>query len=543
MMLPSDPQEATVPDASAIDGLPTRYCPVCGHAVTARFCPTDGTATVLRRVLAPGDLDYPPGRVVDGRYRIGQRLGHGGFGAVYAAAHTGTGQPVALKVLNVALSADNAAIVRRFWQEAQVTARLRHANTVRVFDVGQTEEGAFYLTMELLEGKTLQQRLDDEGPLQEDAAVRLGIEVLKSLQEAHAAGLVHRDLKPANLMLCAGDTPDQPVVKVVDFGIARTADSSLTKTGAALGTPAYMSPEQCRGLPVDGRSDLYALGALLFRCVADRPPFVDENPLTVLFQHADTPPPDLAALAPQCLSPEFCAVVSRALAKDPADRYADAKAMREALEAPRSAVLPSAMPTRASSSSRIATATVLQALPAVVTAPTAAPIAAAAAPATATDGSAKRPGTRAALAFAGLAAVAVAVAVGLAWRSDPEPARQPAPAALPAPDPAPAHAPVAVPVALAPAAPAAAAPAPFAGVQQLAAAPTPTAAAPASTELPAAAKVRPASVKAASPGKPAAKTAPVAEAAAPAAPPPAKAPPPAPEKPAPKAHDKPVALD
>ncbi|MBM4345932.1 MAG: serine/threonine protein kinase, partial [Deltaproteobacteria bacterium] len=357
-------EDPTVTDAAAPAEGAARYCPVCGDAVAARFCPTDGTVTVVRRALKPGDLDYHAGRVVDGRYRVGQRLGHGGFGAVYAAAHTGTGQHVALKVLNVALSSDNAPIVRRFWQEAQVTSRLRHANTVRVFDVGQTEEGAFFLAMELLQGRTLQTRLDDEGPTDEDTAVFIGIEVLKSLNEAHAAGLVHRDLKPANLMLCPGDAPDRPLVKVLDFGIARTADSSLTKTGAALGTPAYMSPEQCRGIPVDGRSDLYALGALLFRCVADRPPFVDENPLTVLFQHADTPPPDVGAVAPQALSPEFCAVVARALAKDPAQRFADAKAMRDALEAPRTAVLPSEAPTRTVRAAP-AVATILQALPPV----------------------------------------------------------------------------------------------------------------------------------------------------------------------------------
>ncbi len=538
-MAASDPQDATVPDATAVDGLPMRYCPVCGTAVGARFCPTDGTATVVRRALAPGDLEYQPGRVVDGRYRIGRRLGHGGFGAVYSATHTGTGQPVALKVLNVALSADNAPIVRRFWQEAQVTARLRHANTVRVFDVGQTEEGAFYLTMELLEGRTLQQYLDDLGPLDEEAAVRLGVEVLKSLQEAHAAGLVHRDLKPANIMLCAGDTPGQPQVKVVDFGIARTVDSSLTKTGAALGTPAYMSPEQCRGLPVDGRSDLYALGALLYRCVADRPPFVDENPLTVLFQHADTPPPDLMTVAPQCLSPEFCAVVTRALAKDPGGRYADAKAMRDALEAPRSALLPSVAPTRAGSSSKIAAPTVLQALPAVA-GPAPGPVASLPrAAALHAEPVRKLPAWL--VPAATLGAVAVALAAWLATRGGPEPsatttaAHTPQLQAAPAPEATPAPAAVAL-VAARPVVE----PAPAAAAAPVEA--TPAVAKPKPLPSPAAEKPAAAPPKAAITIRPTPKAKPVVEAAAPA-PPPAKPAVSEPEKPKPKAHDKPVALD
>ena len=323
-----------------------RFCPVCGQSAAERFCPADGTVTVVRKALRSADLDYAEGSVVEGRYRLGKRLGHGGFGAVYAATHTGTGKQVALKALNVEFSADNSAIVRRFWQEAQITSRLRHPNTVRVFDVGQTELGAFYLTMELLTGQTLQQVCDHTGRMGERAAAHLGIEILKSLQEAHGVGLVHRDLKPANIMLGQGDDPGAPLVKVLDFGIARTADSSLTKTGAALGTPAYMSPEQCRGLAVDARSDLYAVAAVMFHCVAGRPPFVDENPLTVMFQHADAPPPDLRTLTPELLSADFLAVVAKALAKDPDQRFADAKSMREALESPLSAAVQPDAPTR-----------------------------------------------------------------------------------------------------------------------------------------------------------------------------------------------------
>ena len=314
----------------------TRFCPVCGTHSEADFCAKDGTATVVQRTLLPADLDYSPGRVVQGRYRIVDRIGRGGFGAVYSAIHTGTGQDVALKLLHVDLSSDNIEIVRRFWQEAQITARLRSAHTVRVFDVGQTEEGAFYLTMEHLHGVTLAAVLDDLArrgtTMHQREALRIAIEICRSLQEAHRAGLVHRDLKPGNVMLVRHDDEAEAQAKVLDFGIARRADSSLTGQGAALGTPAYMSPEQCRGLDVDGRSDLYALGVILFRCVAGRTPYVDENPLTVMFQHTIAAIPDPRTWAKQSVSDEVAALIRRALAKDPNERFADAKELREALE-------------------------------------------------------------------------------------------------------------------------------------------------------------------------------------------------------------------
>jgi len=335
-----------------------RFCPLCGQDASARFCQRDGTATVARKRLQAGAIDYAPGHIVEGRYRVTGRLGCGGFGAVFSAVHTGTGQEVALKVLHVDLSFDNTAIVRRFWQEAQITSQLRHPNTVRVFDVGQTEEGAFYLAMEHLRGETLTDLLDKRArhgrSLTEAEARDIGVQMLRSLQEAHKAGLVHRDLKPGNVMLVQGDEGLGPLVKVLDFGIARRADSSLTGEGSALGTPAYMSPEQCRGIGVDARSDLYALGAMLFRCVTGRVPFADENALTVMFHHAETPVPDPRTVAPSPLSAGFARCIMRAMAKRPDERYADARDMREALqataghyEAPTQLLEPLAEPARA----------------------------------------------------------------------------------------------------------------------------------------------------------------------------------------------------
>jgi len=251
---------------------------------------------------------------------------------VYEADHTGGLGRVALKML--ALSDQDTDDVRRFYREAQVTAQLRHANTVRVFDVGQVEGGALFIAMELLTGRSLEDELRavnaDKRVLTQAQTIAIACDVLKSLSEAHGKGLVHRDLEPANLMLTEVDG-DQ-VVKVLDFGIAHVQDSSLTGTGRALGTPMYMSPEQCSGGVLDARSDLYALGVIVYRCVAGKAPFSDPNPLTLMFAHASQPPPDLFATARTPVSEPFVACVMRSLAKDPAERFANARDMRQALE-------------------------------------------------------------------------------------------------------------------------------------------------------------------------------------------------------------------
>ncbi|MCB9738429.1 MAG: serine/threonine protein kinase [Deltaproteobacteria bacterium] len=309
----------------------TRTCPSCGRETDAPYCAHDGTATIVRG--AAGAAAIGPGTVLGGRYRVTRELGRGGYGAVYAAEHTGTGQPVALKVLK---AGDGVGIegIRRFHKEASVTAALRHPNTVRVFDVGQAEGGALYLAMEHLHGSTLEEELRalaEQGEVYgEKAALRVAEGVLRSLQEAHGAGLVHRDLKPGNIML-ADVGEDEPQVKVLDFGIARTRDSSLTDEGTALGTPAYMSPEQCMGAALDGRSDLYSLGVILYRAVAGRCPFEDGNPLTVMYQATHVPAPSLAELSRCDVSPGYVQLTHRALEKKADDRFADARAMREAV--------------------------------------------------------------------------------------------------------------------------------------------------------------------------------------------------------------------
>ncbi len=310
-----------------------RTCLQCGKETDALHCPTDGMATVVQGVM-PASAILQEGTVFAGRYRIVGVLGRGGMGAVYDAQHTGTGQPVAIKTLLLD-NAGDAMAVRRFFQEARMTAALQHPNTVRVFDFGQSDEGIFYLAMERLRGETLgdmQLRLDAQvRPMTQEEAGRIAIDVLRSLAEAHKAGLVHRDLKPANIYLHDIGTGEH-VVKVLDFGIAKSNDAHLTKTGTSIGTPSYMSPEQVMSGVVDGRSDLYALGVILYGCVAGVLPFQADSSYSMMMKHVAEPAPDLNGLHLPGITPAFAAVVQKALEKKPEDRFADAQAMRDALE-------------------------------------------------------------------------------------------------------------------------------------------------------------------------------------------------------------------
>jgi len=283
----------------------------------------------------PGKTTLDIGALFASRYRITGILGRGGMGAVYAAQHTGTGQAVAIKTLLLD-GEDDGTAVRRFFREAKLTASLEHPNTIRVFDFGQSDDGVYFLAMECLRGGSLADRLKKPGDapqrLGETETIRIGCDVLRSLAEAHSVGLVHRDLKPANIFLHtlgSGET----IVKVLDFGIAKSNDKSLTRTGTSLGTPSYMSPEQVMGSALDGRSDLYSLGVVLYGCVAGTLPFDADSSYSMMMKHISADAPDLRTLEGANVSSAFAAVVGRALAKKPEERFADAAAMREALEA------------------------------------------------------------------------------------------------------------------------------------------------------------------------------------------------------------------
>jgi len=305
--------------------LPTR-CPACKEPLEgtrAQACPACGASVAASE--AP---------LLGGRYRLLEKLAEGGMGTVYRAEQVHMGKVCALKLLSHDAAVDSVTR-RRFLQEARVVSGLHSPHTVQVFDCGETPDGGFYLAMEYLEGQDLYQVLQAQGPLSEAQVVAVGIQVLRSLEEAHARGIIHRDIKPANVMwVTRPEAP--PSAKVLDFGIAKLAESEsrkrLTAVSEFVGTPTYMAPEQARGETLDARTDLYSLGASLFELVTGVPPFDAPTAVGVLTKHLNEPPPPFEKVAPgRALSRSLEAVLHRALAKSPADRFPSAAGMREAL--------------------------------------------------------------------------------------------------------------------------------------------------------------------------------------------------------------------
>jgi serine/threonine protein kinase/HD-like signal output (HDOD) protein len=269
-----------------------------------------------------------------GSYTIMSELGEGGMGKVYLARHTLIGRKAAVKILNPESASDQEA-VSRFFTEARLVNDIRHPNIVEVTDFGQFGE-LYCIVMEHLEGETLAARIDRVGAMAEADAVRIAMQVTAALGAAHDLGMVHRDLKPENIFL--RNHPDYPdFVKVLDFGIAKLlGDKSPlghhTKTGSVIGTPAYMSPEQCLGeATLDLRSDIYSLGVVLYELLTGRPPFEGDSLGRLIVCHVSEEPMAPAKLNPH-VSPIINAVVLRALSKRPRDRFASMKDFREALE-------------------------------------------------------------------------------------------------------------------------------------------------------------------------------------------------------------------
>jgi serine/threonine-protein kinase len=270
--------------------------------------------------------EFRPGEEV-GPYTIQAKLGSGGMGAVYLARHRHLQRAAAIKILLPELSS-NPEVVSRFFTEARATARIRHPGIVEVFDCDVLPNGRAYIVMELLEGESLAGHLARARRLFPDVRTIAAITgmIAEALEAAHDQGIAHRDLKPDNVFLAHDPAGTGPfVVKILDFGIAkllagRDGESSKTRTGSLLGTPIYMSPEQCRGLTdVDHRSDLYSLGCILFEMVSGQPPFVRQFSGDLLVAHVSEPPPALRDLEPT-VPPELDALVASMLAKDPAAR-------------------------------------------------------------------------------------------------------------------------------------------------------------------------------------------------------------------------------
>lgn len=289
--------------------------------------------------MASQDPGASEGALIGRRFRLLARLGKGGFGTVWRAQHEHLGRDVALKLLNTDIATDEDAR-RRFLKEVEATTAFVHKYAVVLREFGQEPSGQLFFSMDLVEGRTLRAVLDAEGPLAPARANRLAAQALEVMEEAHAAGLVHRDLKPQNLMLTRG-RDGQEEVRVLDFGIAKAMStahkntSGLTLTGMTVGTLHYMSPEQAQGKRLDGRSDLYSLGVVLYEALSGKLPIeadpdAEDTKQSLLYRLVAAPPDDLARAAPG-VPPALARVVMQALEKAPGDRWPYATAFRDAL--------------------------------------------------------------------------------------------------------------------------------------------------------------------------------------------------------------------
>jgi len=302
-----------------------KSCPVCGKEWpdNIKFCPADGST--LRAKSPTADL---VGQVVADRYHIIKKLGEGGMGAVYLGEHVKMGRKSAIKVMNPGMAADPDAI-SRFNREASNASRISHPNVCQIYDFGETPDGVIYLAMEFIEGAALTDLIEKEGALPPVRAARILKQAADALASAHDLGIVHRDLKPDNIMIVqAKDGSD--IVKVVDFGIAKAvagdeAGQKVTKTGLVVGTPEYMSPEQLSGDKLDGRSDIYSLGLVFYRMLTGVLPFQADSAQETMIKRLTDEPMALEAARPDIVfPPALQAVLDKALARLPSERYANA---------------------------------------------------------------------------------------------------------------------------------------------------------------------------------------------------------------------------
>ncbi len=304
----------------------SRFCAGCGARLDA---PGEWEAE------RPGHADPLVGRVIAERYRIDELVGRGGMGVVYRVEHVRIGKAMAMKLLHGELARQND-VIKRFRREAEAASKLDHPSTVQVFDFGRSD-GLTYLVMELLGGQDLNHLIQVEGALEFARVARIAAQIAGSVSQAHERGIVHRDLKPENVRVLAGEGGTDRV-KVMDFGLAKLRESeelkgaSITRAGFIVGTPYYMAPEHIRGESVDARSDVYALGALVYKCVTGVPPFWAPTPVGVLTKHLTEPvvPPSVRSSRRDV--PALCdEIVMRAMAKDPAERFQSMRELREEL--------------------------------------------------------------------------------------------------------------------------------------------------------------------------------------------------------------------
>ena len=306
-----------------------KVCPVCGkeYSDTSTLCPID--AAVLKH-----DEDPLIGKTLAGKYLIEELIKHGGMGAVYRGKHVLMDKTVAIKVLRPSLALDND-VVARFSREAKAASRISHPHAVSVTDFGEDEDGVVFLVMEYLDGRTLKEIVKAEGPLSLDRVVEIVRQVAGALDVAHQQGVIHRDLKSDNIMLSQTNGGDW--AKVLDFGIAKiqqphgAMDVDITAANLVVGTPQYMSPEQCaQSGPLDARSDIYSFGIIVYEMLAGRVPFTGESPTIIMMKQVQDLAPSILESRPE-LPPRLAETLQRALAKQPSDRFQTAGEFASAL--------------------------------------------------------------------------------------------------------------------------------------------------------------------------------------------------------------------
>lgn len=302
-------------------------CPRCGNTIKEgmKFCPSCG------ETMQPTIAQERDPRIVTlekslgSKYKIIRKIGQGGFAEVFLGEHTQLGRNVAIKILHGSFAADEG-MIERFRREAKSAAKLSHPNIIDIYDVGEGND-VYYFVMKYVEGETLGRKMNRDGKVSPGESIQIIRQVADALQYAHDQGVIHRDIKPGNVML---DLFGKPVL--MDFGIARLQyEGNLTKTGTLMGTPHYLPPEQPLGKPVDGRSDIYSLGIMFYEMLAGKPPFHDENSVTLIFKHINEPPPQLQELVPE-LDADLCNVVHTMIEKLPEARYQTAGEVVLALE-------------------------------------------------------------------------------------------------------------------------------------------------------------------------------------------------------------------
>jgi len=307
----------------------SRFCKTCAKSLPG----TPDTGATLTQTLTRPIQELSPGALFAGRYQIIEDLGQGGMGHVFKALDARTGEKIAVKVLRSGLEADGRSL-ERFSHELTAARRISHRNVCRMFDLGE-DGGRLYITMEFVPGEDLKSILRMMGAMSPAQAVGLAVQICDGLEEAHRLGVVHRDLKPANILV-----DKEGHARIMDFGIARSARSrGITDTGSMVGTPDYMSPEQTEGQDVDGRSDLYSMGVMLFEMATGQLPFEGDTALAVALKHKTERPPDPKSFAPG-LPGDLSKVILKCLEKDKDRRYPSAADLRADLEAV-AAALPS----------------------------------------------------------------------------------------------------------------------------------------------------------------------------------------------------------